>query len=58
MRAGLTKARAAGFAWRPAEDTIRDTYDWVTKARADGTYHPRPGVGLTPDQEQALIAQS
>lgn len=58
MRAGLGKARAAGFAWRPAEDTIRDTFDWVTKARADGNYHPRPGVGLTPDQEQALLAQS
>jgi 2'-hydroxyisoflavone reductase len=58
MRAGLRKARAAGFAWRPIEDTVRDTYDWVTKARADGKYHPRPGVGPTPDQEQALIAQS
>ena len=57
MRAGLAKARGAGFTWRPLEDTIRDTYDWVTKARADGKYHPRPGVGLTPDQEQALIAQ-
>lgn len=58
MRAGLGKARAAGFTWRSAEDTIRDTYDWVTKARADGNYPPRPGVGLTPDQEQALLAQS
>jgi 2'-hydroxyisoflavone reductase len=58
MRAGLGKPPAAGFTWRPAEDTIRDTYDWVTKARADGTYHARPGVGLTPDQEQALLATS
>jgi 2'-hydroxyisoflavone reductase len=55
MRAGLSKARGAGFTWRPVEDTIRDTYDWVTKARADGNYDPRPGVGLTPDQERELI---
>lgn len=56
MRAGLGKARAAGFTWRPLEDTIRDTYDWVTKARADGKYQSRPGVGLTPDQERELLA--
>jgi 2'-hydroxyisoflavone reductase len=58
MRAGLGKARAAGFTWRPIEDTVRDTYDWVTKARADGNYHPRPGVGLTAEQEQELLRQS
>jgi 2'-hydroxyisoflavone reductase len=55
MRASLTKARAAGFTWRPLADTVRDTYDWVSKARADGTYTPRPGVGLSPDDEAALL---
>jgi 2'-hydroxyisoflavone reductase len=56
MRAGLTKARNAGFTWRPIADTVRDTYDWVSKARADGTYNPRPGVGLTPEQEAELLS--
>jgi len=56
MRASLAKARAAGFTWRPLADTVRDTYDWVSKARADGTYTPRPGVGLTPEQEAELLA--
>ena len=56
MRASLAKARAAGFTWRPLADTVRDTYDWVSKARADGTYVQRPGVGLTPDEEAELLA--
>lgn len=55
MRASLASARAAGFTWRPLADTVRDTYDWVSKARADGTYVQRPGVGLTPDEEAALL---
>jgi 2'-hydroxyisoflavone reductase len=58
MRAGLTKARDAGFVWRPIADTVRDTYDWVTKARADGRYAPRPGVGPSPEQEAALPRRS
>jgi 2'-hydroxyisoflavone reductase len=56
MRAGLSKARAAGFTWRPIEDTVRDTYAWVTAKRAEGSYAPRPGVGPTPDEEAKLIA--
>ncbi len=55
MRAGLTKARNAGFAWRPLVDTIRDTHEWVSKARADGAYAPHPGVGPTAEQEVALL---
>ena len=57
MRASLAKAQAAGFTYRPLADTIRDTYDWVSKARADGTYTQRPGVGLTPEQESELLAE-
>lgn len=56
MRAGLTKARNAGFTWRPLAETVRDTYDWVTKARADGRYAPRPGVGPSPEDEAKLLA--
>ncbi|MDQ1694656.1 MAG: hypothetical protein QOJ03_9 [Frankiaceae bacterium] len=55
MRAGLGRARTAGFTWRPIEDTVRDTLDWVRKARADGSYHPRPGIGLSPEEETALL---
>lgn len=56
MRAGLTKARNAGFTWRPLTDTVRDTQQWVSAARADGRYTPRPGVGPTPEQEQKLLS--
>jgi 2'-hydroxyisoflavone reductase len=56
MRASLAKARAAGFTWRPLADTVRDTYDWVSKARADGTYTQRPGVGLSAEQEAELVS--
>jgi 2'-hydroxyisoflavone reductase len=55
MRAGLTKARDAGFTWRPAADTVRDTLEWVRRERADGTYKPRPGVGLSAEEESALL---
>jgi 2'-hydroxyisoflavone reductase len=56
MRAGLDRARGAGFTWRPLEETVADLLAWVRAARADGSYHPRPGVGLTAEQEQALLA--
>lgn len=56
MRASLAKARAAGFTWRPLAETIRDTYDWVSKARADGVYTPRAGVGLIPEAEADLLS--
>ena len=58
MRAGLTKARNAGFTWRTAADTVRDTYDWVSKARADSKYNPRPNVGPTPEQEAELLSSA
>jgi 2'-hydroxyisoflavone reductase len=57
MRASVAKARAAGFTWRPMSETVRDLYDWVSKARADGAYTPRPGVGPTPEQEQELLTR-
>ena len=37
-------------------DTVRDTYDWVGKARADGSYQPRPNVGPTPEQEAEILS--
>ena len=58
MRAGLAHARAAGFTWRPLAETVRDTLDWVRAARAAGSYTPRPGVGVSAQQEQELLAGS
>jgi hypothetical protein len=36
-------------------DTARDTLDWVRSARAAGSYHPRPDVGIAAEQEAALL---
>lgn len=57
MRASVDHARGAGFTWRPLADTVRDTYDWVSKARADGAYTPRPGVGVSAEAEAELLAE-
>ncbi len=56
MRAGLGRALKAGLTWRPITDTVRDTFDWVTGARAQGKYTPRPGVGATAEQESELLS--
>ncbi|HET7531093.1 MAG TPA: NAD-dependent epimerase/dehydratase family protein [Mycobacteriales bacterium] len=56
MTADLSRPMAAGLTWRPLEQTVADTLDWVSKARADGAYTPRPGVGPAPADEAALLA--
>src|SRR4051795_8438258 len=56
MEADLSKPVAAGLVWRPLEQTVADTLDWVSKARAEGTYSPRPGVGLSAADEATLLA--
>lgn len=55
LHASPTNAREAGFSARPLADTARATYEWVSRARADGSYTPRPGVGLSPADETALL---
>jgi 2'-hydroxyisoflavone reductase len=57
MEADLSRPVGAGLAWRPLEQTVADTLDWVGKARADGRYTPREGVGLSPSEEADLLAQ-
>ena len=57
MQASLERARAAGLSWRPMSDTARDTLDWVRAERAAGRYAPPPGVGLTAEREQELLAR-
>jgi 2'-hydroxyisoflavone reductase len=56
MEADLSKPVAAGLTWRPLEQTVADTFDWVSKARADGKYRPREGVGLSATDEASLLA--
>jgi 2'-hydroxyisoflavone reductase len=56
MQADLSKPVGEGLSWRPLEQTVADTLDWVSKARADGRYTPRPGVGLSPQDEANLLA--
>jgi 2'-hydroxyisoflavone reductase len=55
MQAGLGRAREAGFTSRPLVDTARDTLEWVRAARASGSYTPRPGVGISAEEETALL---
>ena len=57
MTADLSRPMAAGLTWRPLEQTVADTLDWVSKARAEGTYTPREGVGLTAADEATLLAE-
>ena len=45
-------AIAAGLAVRPLARTIDETWDWV---RSGAT--PKPGVGLSPDDEAALVGR-
>src|SRR4051812_48557881 len=57
MRADLSRPVAAGLTWRPLEQTVADTLDWVSKARADGAYTPRAGVGMSAADEATLLAE-
>ena len=57
MTADLSRPVAAGLAWRPLEQTAADTLDWVSKARADGVYKPREGVGMSAADEATLLAE-
>jgi 2'-hydroxyisoflavone reductase len=57
MMADLSRPIAAGLVWRPLEQTVADTLDWVSKARAEGVYTPRQGVGMSPADEATLLAE-
>lgn len=50
------KARSAGLRCRPVDQTVADTWAWM---RAGGTVGvDRPGVGLAPEVETALLRQA
>jgi nucleoside-diphosphate-sugar epimerase len=51
-RADVSKAVAAGLAFRPLAETIRDTLAWD----AEREWPPAEGVGLAPEREAELLA--
>jgi 2'-hydroxyisoflavone reductase len=54
QQADVSKARAEGLAFRPLEETIRDTLAWDRSREG-----PRAeGVGLTPERERELLARA
>ncbi|HEY2549910.1 MAG TPA: NAD-dependent epimerase/dehydratase family protein [Streptosporangiaceae bacterium] len=49
----VTAAYAAGLTCRPVDETVADTWQWL---QAEGDPEPRPGQGLSPEREQAVLA--
>jgi 2'-hydroxyisoflavone reductase len=49
----VTAAYAAGLSCRPVGQTVADTWQWLL---AEGDPEPRPGQGLNPEREQAVLA--
>jgi 2'-hydroxyisoflavone reductase len=49
----VTAAYAAGLACRPVGQTVADTWKWLL---AEGDPEPRPGQGLSPERERAVLA--
>jgi 2'-hydroxyisoflavone reductase len=54
QRADVSKARAAGLAFRPLEETVRDTLGWD----ASRDEPPAEGVGLAPERERELLERA
>lgn len=55
------RATLAGMRYRPLADTVRDTWSWLVQdaaAQARPVHHVarRPGIGLDPEREQAILA--
>ncbi|MFI6283495.1 NAD-dependent epimerase/dehydratase family protein [Streptomyces sp. NPDC051018] len=49
------RASAAGLRCRPLEETVADTWSWLRSSGGDGRGAGRPGVGLAPEVEAALL---
>ncbi|MFJ8075788.1 NAD-dependent epimerase/dehydratase family protein [Streptomyces sp. NPDC096176] len=55
-RAGVGRALAAGLRCRPAMDTVKDTWAWLTSIGGTAPQRPdRPPVGLAPEVEVKLL---
>lgn len=54
--ADVSAAYARGLRCRPVADTIRDTWDWLRRDGMPPARTDRPGIGLSPEQEQRLLS--
>jgi nucleoside-diphosphate-sugar epimerase len=54
--ADVSAAYREGLTCRPVADTVRDTWRWLSEEGLPETPPGRPGTGLHPDKEQALLA--
>lgn len=49
------KATAAGLTCRPIEETVRDTYAWLTESGGPLAYDRQAHHGLSPERERELL---
>lgn len=56
LEADTSRAAATGLVCRPVEDTVADTWRWLTEAGAPEPHAGRPRPGLPPEVEAALLA--
>jgi 2'-hydroxyisoflavone reductase len=52
MQANVAAATGAGLRFRPLEDTVRDTWDWVRALP-----EPPGDAGMAPEREATLLAE-
>lgn len=55
MEGDVSRAVEAGLASRPVWDTVADTWEWVQEAGMPAPRPGRPGHGLPPETEAALL---
>jgi 2'-hydroxyisoflavone reductase len=58
LQAHLSKARQHGLQWRPLSTTAADLLEWVTAARAAGTYVDRGGAMEAAAETDLLAGQA
>lgn len=56
MASDTSKAAAAGLRCRPVEQTVADTWAWMTRDGVPSAPAGRPPSGLPPDKEATLLA--
>ncbi|MDI3403151.1 SDR family oxidoreductase [Streptomyces cavernicola] len=57
--ADVSKVLAAGLRCRPAEETVRDTWEWLQSIGGVAPQRPdRPQVGLAPETEEKILGTS
>ncbi|MEV5439457.1 NAD-dependent epimerase/dehydratase family protein [Streptomyces sp. NPDC052682] len=57
--ADVTRAVAAGLRCRPVEETVADTWEWLSRIGGTAPHRPdRPAVGLDPEAEARVLASA